>query len=99
MDANPIDNEDGETRKWSYDIERSTMRTKAAAIKSSEIIPVYKEAAKKDVMADGVNLRGKKAIEMFDRNFKRSRLGYAPKTVNEEAKTNVEVITENNEDS
>ncbi len=48
-------------------------------------------------MAEGVNLRGEKAIVMFDRNFKRSRLGYAPKTANEDAKTNTEVITENNE--
>jgi hypothetical protein len=73
------------------------MRTKATAIKSNENIPVYKVAPKKDVMAEGVNLRGEKAIVMFDRNFRRSRLGYALKTANEDAKANTEVITENNE--
>ena len=48
-------------------------------------------------MAEGVNLRGEKAIVMFDRNFKRSRLWYVLKTANEDAKANTEVITENNE--
>lgn len=56
-----------------------------------------KEADQKDIMPDGNNLRGKKAMDMFDRNFRRSRLGYAPKTAKKNAKTNVEVITENNE--
>ncbi len=68
------------------------MRTKAAAVKSDENIPVYKKAPPKDVMAEGVNLRGERAIGMFERNFRRSRLGYAPKTADSNAKSNVEII-------
>lgn len=82
----------------SYKLERNTMRTKADGVKSNETVPVFKEADPKDVMPDGNNLRGKKAMDMFDRNFRRSRLGYAPKTANKNAKSNVEVIIENNEE-
>lgn len=80
--------------EWSYNVERSTMRTKANAIKTNELIPVYKEAPEKDRMSEGVNLRGKQAIDMFDRNFKRSRLGNAPKSGNENEKSNIELIDE-----
>ena len=76
----------------SYKLERSTMRTKADGIKSNETVPVFKKADPKDVMSDGNNLRGKKAMDMFDRNFRRSRLGYAPKTADDNAKSNIDVI-------
>ena len=70
------------------------MRTKAAAVKSNETLPKYEEAPNKDTMAEGVNLRGKRALAMFDRNFRRSRLGNAPKTANGASKSNTEIIEE-----
>ena len=51
----------------------------------------------KDVMADGTNLRGKRALRMFERNFKRSRLGNAVADGQYDKKTNVQVIAEKNE--
>ncbi len=60
-----------------YRVERSTMRTKANSIKSDETVPVITKRPKKDVIADGTNLRGKRALRMFERNFRRSRLGNA----------------------
>lgn len=92
LDAQPMNTKDRSAKEWSYEIERSTMRTKAAAIKSNENIPVYRKAPDKDMMAEGVNLRGERAIKMFERNFRRSRLGYAPKTAVDNAKSNVDVI-------
>lgn len=92
LDKKPISYKDGKTKEWSIGVERSTMRTKAASIKSDEVLPVYDKAPEKDVMKEGVNLRGEKAMVMFDRNFRRSRLGYAPKTAVENARSNIEVI-------
>ena len=44
------------------------MRTKANSIKSDETIPVVTKRSGKDVMADGTNLRGKRALRMFGRD-------------------------------
>lgn len=58
----------------SIKIERSTMRTKKHAIKSKDTVPMYRTLAGPDVMKDGTNLRGERAMDMFDRNYPRSRL-------------------------
>ena len=87
----------GEERAEVYQVERSTMRTKANSIKSDETIPVMTKRSGKDVMADGTNLRGKRALRMFERNFKRSRLGNAVADGQYDKKTNVQVIAEKNE--
>lgn len=84
--------------KRSYDLERSTMRIKANAIKTDELVPVYKETSAKERMSNGINLRGEKAIHMFERNFKRSRLGNASKSNKEYEKNNIELITTSHED-
>ena len=81
--------------EW-YGIERRTMRTKANSIKSDERIPVFDKIPDKDVMAEGTNLRGEKALQMFERNFQRARLGNATYQKYRGAKTNVQVIADNN---
>jgi len=81
--------------EW-YGIERRTMRTKANSIKSDEKIPVFDKIPDKDVMAEGTNLRGEKALQMFERNFQRARLGNATYQKYRGAKTNVQVIADNN---
>lgn len=81
-----------EDEKRSYRLERSTMRTKANGVKSYEAVPVFEEANPKNVMADGNNLRGKKAMDMFDRNFGRSRLGNASSSIYSNGKSNIDVI-------
>ena len=83
-------------KKDSYLIERGTMRTKANSIKSNENLPIMKRPGNEDVMKDGNNLRGQKAIQMFERNFKRSRLGNATYVKQSGEKTNVQVICERN---
>ncbi len=47
-------------------------------------------------MAEGTNLRGEKALQMFERNFQRARLGNATYQKYRGAKTNVQVIADNN---
>ena len=94
LDQEPIVGE-SETMEW-YDIERRTMRTKADSIKTKEKVPVYSKIPDKDVMAEGVNLRGEKALQMFERNFKRARLGNAAYQKYRGAKTNIQTITDNN---
>ena len=80
----------------SYLVERGTMRTKANSIKSDESVPVMKRPDDEDIMKDGTNLRGQRAIQMFERNFKRSRLGNATYVKRSGEKTNVQVISERN---
>ena len=71
------------------------MRTKASAVKTNESVPVFRAAESNDVMSDGTNLRGEPAIVMFERNFKRSRLGNATLYKDDNDKSNVDVITDN----
>ena len=94
LDSDPIPQT--EEMKW-YDIERRTMRTKANSIKSNERIPVFDKIPDKDVMAEGNNLRGEKALQMFERNIQRARLGNATYQKYRGAKTNIQAITDNNE--
>ena len=58
----------------SIKMERSTMRTKKHAVKPDEKVPVYSTSSSPDVMKDGTDLRGERAMDMFERNYPRSRL-------------------------
>ncbi len=75
--------------------ERITMRTRSDAIKPNENIPVFNGKSTDAAMAEGTNLRGRPALKMFDRNFRRSRLGNPPKYAGTGEKSNIELIEDN----
>ena len=91
-----LDRQPGNTQ-WSSDNERKTMRSKSDAVKPGEALPrFYNKDEIVSIMPDGNNLRGKRAIDMFDRNFRRSRLGYPPKYAEANEISNVELLEEKN---
>ncbi len=73
-----------------------SVKKEADSIKSDEKIPVYTKIPDENVMAEGVNLRGETAIRMFERNFRRARLGNATHQKYRGAKTNIQTIEDNN---
>ena len=91
-----LERQPGNTQ-WSSDNERKTMRSKSDAVKPGEVIPkFYIKGENVSTMPDGNNLRGKRAMDMFDRNFRRSRLGYPPKYADKKVVSNVELLEEKN---
>ena len=92
------------TKMDKYRLGRNAMRTETTLIKSNRSIqdsskPKDNSKTEKErefeIMADGNNLRGQKAMQMFERNFAKSNLGSnSPKGYR---KTNAQIIHEVNE--